>query len=163
MKSKIISITAFFAVMVAMTGMAAAGSIGISPDPVNLPVGGSATATITYDDGSGTSNSLTVTWSLLNPDLSAATDIEGTTAQSGPGQTGSYTANNVVSFPITIHDKISNNGGKSYYLQACVQGTPCVLKSYTVVVTAIPEFPAVALPVAGVLSGQRGKVHIKRE
>lgn len=150
MKNRILMITAVFAVMVAMTGIAAAvttPTTSTASEPITIDAGQTVThtATLTLDPViSGDIKSLTVT------DLPAGIDVT-IDSNSGNSLTGSWTS------PKTWTVTYTNNGAANGVYTATYEfgylndlSNPRKATMQFGIIT-VPEFATVAMPIAAVL------------
>ncbi|MDO8725064.1 MAG: hypothetical protein Q7J35_03230, partial [Candidatus Methanoperedens sp.] len=154
MKNKILMIAALFAVMVAMTGIAAADTdLAASPNPVILGYGGTTSTDITY---TGFGNGL-VPWriELADGSIPLVDEIVVNDGDGSETSSGSYSETDGTPNTMIIKDLPGdNNGHTQYWLATCKPGasfgTPaCIRDAISVQIDmAIPEFATVALPVA---------------
>ena len=151
-------ITAALAVMMAMTGIAAAG-ISINPYPeAGLPDGGSVAIKVTWTEIPDTN----LTWYLNNSDGTTpaikikGTDDRGVGINTNVGGPISIVSSTDKDFIVTIDD-VSAVIGDKFLLKVCGPFPPgggapdCAATSLTTGITVIPEFATVAIPIAAVL------------
>jgi hypothetical protein len=175
MKNKIITITAFLAVMAAMTGTAAADQLNVYYDgtsnlvtnSVDLTPGGAAVPLdvgVTFDASrSAPGNVHTFVCSVVpNSGGGSADDItvnavERGTSNSAPPFPLSWTqdggAGTTEYIDITIASKATAPQGATYSIVVTDMafGGSFTFQAATISTSNIPEFPAVAVPVAGVI------------
>lgn len=147
MRNELIMITAMLAVMVAMTGTAAAAiTESVSPNQLTLSPEGTGTTTVTY---TGISANSQINWWLENDDGNPATELK---ASDGGlyAFSGNYNIDSGVGRLITVQDLTGTNTQSKYWLVTCLNSN-CNRFRISVEISSIPEFPTVALPVAAVI------------
>jgi hypothetical protein len=145
MKINVIMIGGVLAVMVLMTGIVLAASIEVDPPVLTISQGGTGTQTVTIPAGS---QSLAVTGKGFDLETTFSVQINGVegTSVDGPwSQPKTFT----VTFK---NDKGAQNG--DYIIE---YGAPYNSGKFTLTatieagITAIPEFPTIALPVGAAI------------
>jgi hypothetical protein len=164
LKNKIIVITAFLAVIVGMTGMAMAdpltptlmqgspnqGLVAPQPVPIGNNVGDTAVLSLKLEKMYNPMDTFTVSCQVTPLFGAPAGGITATTCISplSPGGLDPYTAVNSI--------VLTNNGAPANSKYSLVVSVNGVINTFDVgvesrVITPIPEFPTVALPIAGVI------------
>jgi len=168
-RNKIVAVATLFAVMIAITGIAAAqNEIRVEPGVITIDAGGTATqeVTVTAEDGNITSLKVSGVGFKITDKFDVFIDGEERTSISGDftspktftvtlvnGKGGSdedLTINYAAKFthgdPITKKAKIQND----IKIRPTPTPTPVVTPTPTPPVS-VPEFPTVALPIAAIM------------
>ncbi len=150
MKNKLVMFAALLAVMAVMTGVAAAvNSISVDPGTIKIAKDGTATQDVTVTSDAGDITSLTASGDgfVLTDVFTVTIDGVETTSVSG-----SWASPKIFTIKYT-NDKgvLNQNYGITYnatYIGGNLSTEEGLIEGDIV---SVPEFPAVALPVAGIL------------